>query len=227
MIPTSFLVVTLRNDVLSKRTISHDEYSFYQSFLIINFSRDIYLPYPVKGYPALSGSHKPPLPAAVKDIILFYKEDGELINYTIFHLKSEPEIGYMALNVSRGEVIIVKILLTACSYKNYNSTVYLYVDIFADLDDPNNYTDYNITLYHVLRGWKFEFIPSNIRILCCPSFIKLDPGESTEVEIKLKISEATPPGIFPIYVSIDMFALENNNLYWYGSQGSSYILIVS
>ena len=224
---TSFPLIISRNNTLLKRTIHGNEYELYQLFLIINFSRDIYLPYLVKNHPAPSISYKPPLPAVTRKTILFYKENGEQINYTIFHLQSKPRIGYMALNVSKGEVIIVKILLTACSYKNLNSTVYLYVDIFADLDEPNNYTNYNITLYHVLRGWKREFIPSNIRILCCPSFVKLDPGESTQVEIKLKISEMTPSGIFPIYVSIDSFVLMNDTLYWYGSEETPYLLIVS
>jgi hypothetical protein len=193
----------------------------------INTSLNFKLPYPVKGYWARENPWNSSLPAVVRDVITFYNEDGEEIKCTIFKLNESSNIGYTAIRLKRGSIVAVKINLTAASHKNANSTAYLLIDIYADLDYLDNYTSKNITLYRALRGWEFRFFPSNLVLPSKPVFIKLDPGESREVELRFKILNTSPQGIFPIRVSIDEFLLENGTLYWYGGVETPYLLIIS
>ncbi len=108
----------------------------------------------------------------------------------------------------------------------HNATVYLFIDLIADTSMKEYYYKNKVTLYWAVRGWFSVDIPSNIKLLTKPYFIKLDPGESIELEIKFKVLKSSPKGLYPAEISIDIFTLADGTLYWEGGTGVPFILIV-
>ncbi|RLG61866.1 hypothetical protein DRN87_01320 [Candidatus Geothermarchaeota archaeon] len=179
---------------------------------IYNKSLEIPLNYTVEGY--WSKPSNLPKPSGIGYNIQFYNEKG-VIPYTDVNI-GEGNIVERGVEVSRGEVITVRIHLYSKAIGEYNATVYLFIDLIADTSMLEYYYRNGVTVYIAERGWSSVDIPSNIKLLTKPYFIKLEPGESIELEIKFKVLKSSPKDLYPIEISIDIFTLADDTLYWEG-----------